>query len=32
MLGEAVPKDLERPISTGGGGAENSGTMRRGHA
>jgi alpha-amylase/alpha-mannosidase (GH57 family) len=31
MLGEKVPPDLDRPISSGGGKAENSGTMRRGH-
>ncbi len=31
MLGEKVPANLDRPISTGGGDAENSGTMRRGH-
>ena len=31
MLGEKVPAELEKPISTGGGDAENSGTMRRGH-
>jgi hypothetical protein len=31
MLGEKVPSGLDRPISSGGGKAENSGTMRRGH-
>lgn len=31
MLDVAVPTILEQPISTGGGHAENSGTMRRGH-
>ena len=31
MLGEKVPPGLDRPISSGGGKAENSGTMRRGH-
>jgi len=31
MLGEKVPKGLDKPVSTGGGDAENSGTMRRGH-
>ena len=32
MLGEPIPDSLERPISVGGSDAENSGTMRRGHA
>jgi alpha-amylase/alpha-mannosidase (GH57 family) len=31
MLGEPVPDSLAAPISVGGGGAENAGTMRRGH-
>jgi alpha-amylase/alpha-mannosidase (GH57 family) len=31
MLGVAVPESLSTPISSGGGNAENSGTMRRGH-
>jgi alpha-amylase/alpha-mannosidase (GH57 family) len=31
MLGEAIPETLQQPISVGGGAAENSGTMRRGH-
>lgn len=31
MLGEKAPPSLDRPISSGGGKAENSGTMRRGH-
>ena len=31
MLGETTPAELDRPISRGGGDAENSGTMRRGH-
>jgi alpha-amylase/alpha-mannosidase (GH57 family) len=31
MLGEEAPSNLDRPISIGGGNAENSGTMRRGH-
>ena len=32
MLGETIPDNLEQPISVGGSDAENSGTMRRGHA
>lgn len=32
MLGEPPPPRLEQPISSGGGMAENAGTMRRGHA
>jgi alpha-amylase/alpha-mannosidase (GH57 family) len=32
MLDEAVPAALDQPVSVGGGDAENSGTMRRGHA
>jgi alpha-amylase/alpha-mannosidase (GH57 family) len=32
MLDEAVPDVLDQPVSVGGGDAENSGTMRRGHA
>lgn len=31
LLGEPIPANLSQPISTGGGGAENAGTMRRGH-
>ena len=31
MLDEPVPAVLDEPISVGGGDAENSGTMRRGH-
>jgi alpha-amylase/alpha-mannosidase (GH57 family) len=31
MLDLPIPANLEQPISTGGGDAENSGTMRRGH-
>lgn len=31
LLGAEVPEILHQPISRGGGGAENSGTMRRGH-
>ena len=31
MLGEEAPPSLDHPISSGGGPAENSGTMRRGH-
>jgi alpha-amylase/alpha-mannosidase (GH57 family) len=31
MLGEAPPTALDHPVSHGGGDAENSGTMRRGH-
>ena len=31
MLGEPIPAELDLPISRGGGDAENSGTMRRGH-
>ncbi len=31
MMDQPVPDKLERPISVGGGDAENSGTMRRGH-
>jgi alpha-amylase/alpha-mannosidase (GH57 family) len=31
MLDLPIPASLEQPISTGGGDAENSGTMRRGH-
>ncbi len=31
MLGEPIPPELDQPISAGGGDAENSGTMRRGH-
>ena len=31
MLGEEAPPTLDQPISIGGGNAENSGTMRRGH-
>ena len=32
MLDQPIPDKLEHPISIGGGNAENSGTMRRGHA
>jgi alpha-amylase/alpha-mannosidase (GH57 family) len=32
MLGETPPPALAKPISSGGGLAENAGTMRRGHA
>jgi alpha-amylase/alpha-mannosidase (GH57 family) len=32
MLGETPPAALAQPISSGGGLAENAGTMRRGHA
>lgn len=31
MLGEPTPPELDQPISAGGGNAEYSGTMRRGH-
>lgn len=31
LLGEPIPDRLNQPISVGGGDAENSGTMRRGH-
>jgi alpha-amylase/alpha-mannosidase (GH57 family) len=31
MLGETPPASLDEPVSAGGGDAENSGTMRRGH-
>ncbi|MCB1803007.1 MAG: glycoside hydrolase [Gammaproteobacteria bacterium] len=31
MLGEAPPDSLNVPLSSGGGAAENAGTMRRGH-
>jgi alpha-amylase/alpha-mannosidase (GH57 family) len=31
MLGVAIPESLSVAVSTGGGAAENSGTMRRGH-
>jgi alpha-amylase/alpha-mannosidase (GH57 family) len=31
MLEVAIPESLSKPVSTGGGNAENSGTMRRGH-
>jgi len=31
ILGRPVPSNLDEPLSTGGKGAENSGTMRRGH-
>lgn len=31
MLGAQAPAELSRPLSRGGAGAENSGTMRRGH-
>ncbi len=31
MLEEPIPAALEQPVSVGGGDAENSGTMRRGH-
>jgi alpha-amylase/alpha-mannosidase (GH57 family) len=32
MLEEPAPPELDHPVSVGGGRAENSGTMRRGHA
>ena len=32
MLGEPPPGNIATPISSGGGSAENAGTMRRGHA
>lgn len=31
MLGREPPVNLSAPVSTGGGGVENAGTMRRGH-
>ena len=32
MLGTSPPKSIDTPISSGGGNAENAGTMRRGHS
>ena len=31
LLGQTVPANLDEPLSSGGGGTENAGTMRRGH-